>query len=300
MQTKSPGFQPAALLEVMHPVTWFAPMWAFACGIVSSGQPVLSHWLVILGGIVLAGPLVCGTSQVVNDWFDRHVDAINEPDRPIPSGRIPGRWGLYIALIMTGLSLALAWALGIWVFWAAVFGLALAWAYSMPPFRLKLNGWWGNGAVGLCYESLPWFTGAAVMVTALPDGAIIALALLYGAGAHGIMTLNDFKAIEGDTQMGVRTLPVQLGADGAARLACWVMAVPQVVVIALLLLWGHPWYALAVVGLLVVQGLLMIRFLRDPVRHARWYSGLGVPFYVSGMMISAFALRADALLAGAP
>ena len=43
--------------------------------------------------------MVCATSQAVNDWFDRHVDAINEPNRPIPSGRIPGRWGLYIALI---------------------------------------------------------------------------------------------------------------------------------------------------------------------------------------------------------
>jgi len=291
--------QPSAILEVMHPVTWFAPMWAFACGIVSSGQPVLSNILVILGGILLAGPMVCGTSQVVNDWFDRHVDAINEPDRPIPSGRIPGLWGLYISFIMTGLSLLLAWALGIWVLYAGLFGMALAWAYSMPPFRLKLNGWWGNGAVGLCYESLPWFTGAAIMTGGLPHWSVIALAVLYGIGAHGIMTLNDFKAIEGDTQLGVRTLPVQLGADRSAQVSCWVMAVPQVVVIALLLVWGHPWYALSVVGLLVVQGLLMIRFLKDPVKHARWYSGLGVPFFVSGMMVCAFAVRFDPALTGA-
>ncbi|MQX34949.1 chlorophyll synthase ChlG [Roseospira navarrensis] len=290
--------QPSAILEVMHPVTWFAPMWAFTCGVVSSGQPVLSHVLVILGGVLLAGPMVCGTSQVVNDWFDRHVDAINEPDRPIPSGRIPGHWGLYLSFIMTGLSLLLAWALGLWVLYAALFGLALAWAYSMPPFRLKLNGWWGNGAVGLCYESLPWFTGAAIMAGGLPHWSIIVLAALYGAGAHGIMTLNDFKAIEGDTQLGVRTLPVQLGARRSAQVACWVMAVPQVVVIGLLLGWGHHWHALAVVGLLVVQGLLMIRFLKDPVAHARWYSGLGVPFYVSGMMISAFALRFDPMVTG--
>jgi chlorophyll synthase len=290
--------QPAALLEVLHPITWFAPMWAFTCGVVSSGQPFLSNALFILGGIILAGPLVCATSQVVNDWYDRHVDAINEPNRPIPSGRIPGAWGLIIAIAMTLLSLAWAWMLGTWVFWAAVFGVALAWAYSMPPIRLKLNGWWGNGAVGLCYESLPWFTGAAVMVGGLPHPAIIALALLYGAGAHGIMTLNDFKAIEGDTKLGVRTLPVQLGADRAARVSCWVMAVPQAVVIAILLLMGHPWHALFVGGLLAVQGLLMIRFLKDPVKNALWYSGIGVPFFVSGMMISAFALRFDAGVAG--
>jgi hypothetical protein len=60
------------------------------------------------------------------------------------------------------------------------------------------------------------------------------------------MTLNDFKAVAGDRQMGVRSLPVQLGVDRAARVACWFMAVPQVVVIGLLLHWGQPWHAAGV------------------------------------------------------
>ena len=87
--------QPSAVLQLLKPVTWFPPMWAFACGAVSSGQSFGENWLLILSGMVLAGPMVCACSQAVNDWFDRHVDAINEPQRPIPSGRIPGRWGLY-------------------------------------------------------------------------------------------------------------------------------------------------------------------------------------------------------------
>ena len=137
-----------------------------------------------------------------------------------PRGRIPGRWGFYIACLWTALSLALAATLGLWVFLAAAFGLALAWTYSAPPLRLKQNGWWGNSAVAICYEGLPWFTGAAVMAASLPDSRVIALALLYSFGAHGIMTLNDFKSVEGDSQMGVRSLPVQLGVDerGRARL----------------------------------------------------------------------------------
>ena len=89
---------PAAVLELMKPVTWFPPMWAFMCGVVSSGVPVAGRWPFLIAGVVLTGPLVCGTSQVVNDWFDRHVDAINQPERPIPSGRIPGRWGLGLAV----------------------------------------------------------------------------------------------------------------------------------------------------------------------------------------------------------
>ena len=80
-------------LELLKPITWFAPMWAFGCGVVSSGVPVDERWWAVVVGVVLAGPMVCGTSQAVNDWFDRHVDAINEPERPIPSGRLPGAAG---------------------------------------------------------------------------------------------------------------------------------------------------------------------------------------------------------------
>ena len=282
---------PATILELLKPITWFAPMWAFLCGLISINAPLSERWGLVIAGTLLAGPLVCGTSQAVNDWYDRHVDAINEPDRPIPSGRMPGRWGFYIACIFTALSMAVAWILGEAVFIAAIFGLILAWAYSAPPFRLKLNGWWGNAAVGLCYEGLPWFTGAAVMSGALPTTNVMALALLYSFGAHGIMTLNDFKSVEGDTRMGVASLPVQLGVMRAAKLACIVMALPQMAAIALLLSWQMPIHA-AIVGLLLgIQFILMIRLLKDPRKYAAWYNATGTSAYVLGMMACAFALR---------
>lgn len=283
--------RPAAVLELLKPITWFAPMWAFACGIVSSGVPPLSRWSFVLAGVMLAGPFVCATSQAVNDWYDRHVDAINEPNRPIPSGRVPGRWGFYIACVWTLLSLIVAAALGQWVFAAAVLGLLLAWVYSAPPLRLKQNGWWGNSAVALCYEGLPWFTGAAVMAASLPDWRIIALALLYSIGAHGIMTLNDFKSVEGDARMGVASLPVQLGVDVAARLACIIMAAPQIFVIGLLVSWGRPLHAVGVAALLVGQFALMRRLLADPRAEAPFYNATGTTLYVLGMLLSAFALR---------
>lgn len=283
--------QPAAILTLLKPITWFPPMWAFACGMVSGGGSISDDFFIIIAGILLAGPLLCGTSQVVNDWFDRHVDAINEPDRPIPSGRIPGKWGLYIAICWTVLSALVASTLGIWVFTASILGLVLAWAYSAPPFRLKQNGWWGNTACAFCYEGLPWFTGAALITSVLPDSKIIILALLYSAGCHGIMTLNDFKAIEGDKRMGVNSLPVLLGAANAARLACVVMALPQFIVVALLFNWGLNNHA-ALVGLvLAIQIGLMFRLLKRPRELAPWYNATGISLYVTGMMISAFAIR---------
>jgi chlorophyll/bacteriochlorophyll a synthase len=282
---------PSAILELLKPVTWFPPMWAFACGIVSSGLPVMERWPMVVLGILLTGPLVCATSQAANDWYDRHVDAINEPNRPIPSGRIPGRWGLYIAIAWTLLSLAVASILGPAVTVAAAIGLALAWAYSAPPFRFKQNGWWGNTAVAFAYEGLPWFTGAAVMVGGLPGWQIILFAALYSMGAHGIMILNDFKAVEGDRIMGIRSLPVQLGEVRAARLACFIMAWPQVVVIGLLVGFSRPWHAAIIAVFLVVQGLLMARLLTDPKKFAPWYNATGITLYVLGMLVSAFALQ---------
>ena len=289
----APPTMPAfpAMLELLKPITWFAPMWAFGCGVVSAGLPLAGRWPLVAAGVLLCGPLVCGTSQAVNDWFDRHVDAINEPGRPIPSGRIPGRWGLAIAVVWTLVSLAVATLIGPWGFGAALFGMALAWAYSAPPLRLKRNGWWGNAAVAICYEGLPWFTGAAVMAAARPDWRVIVMALLYSAGAHGIMTLNDFKSVEGDLATGIASLPVRLGVGRAARLACVAMAVSQAVVVGLLLRWGHPYPAIAILLLIAAQLLLMQRLLLRPRALAPWYNATGTSLYVLGMLVTAFALR---------
>ncbi len=282
---------PAAALELIKPITWFPPMWAFLCGAVSSGVGFSGHWPMIGLGIILCGPIVCGMSQAANDWCDRHVDAINEPGRPIPSGRVPGHWGLFIALAMSALSLVVAFVLGPWGFYATLVAVIAAWAYSAEPIRLKRSGWWGPGLVGLCYEGLPWFTGAAVLAGGAPPLPVVIVALLYAIGAHGIMTLNDFKALEGDRVMDIHSLPVTLGPERAARIACVGMALPQVVVILSLASLGRPVHAAIILGLLLLQCLAMRVLLRDPKGRAPWYNATGVMLYVSGMMVAAFALR---------
>jgi len=283
--------EPAAMLRLIKPITWFPPMWAYLCGVISSGVAPSQNWPLVVLGVILAGPIVCGMSQAANDWCDRHVDAINEPDRPIPSGRIPGRWGLWIALAMSALSLFVGWQLGPWGFGATILGVLAAWAYSAEPVRMKKSGWWGPGLVGLSYESLPWFTGAAVLSAGAPSLPVVVVALLYGIGAHGIMTLNDFKALEGDRQMGVNSLPVTLGPEKAAKVACIVMTVPQVIVFGLLVFWDRPMHAAGVLAVIGLQFWAMTVMFKDPKGKAPWYNGTGVLLYVSGMMITAFAIR---------
>ena len=283
----------SAVTELFKPITWFPPMWAFACGVVASGVPLDGRWLLAVVGMLLAGPLVCATSQAVNDWFDRHVDAINEPQRPIPSGRMPGRWGLYVAIVWTAVSLAVATVLGPWGFGAAALGLLLAWAYSAPPLRLKRNGWWGNAACGVCYEGLAWVTGAAVMAGGAMPGRRIAGAgralqrrrarhhdaerlqvgrgrppdghpLAAGAAGRGPRRAGGLL-VHGAAAAGRDRAAAGAGASRGTR---WP--------------WRSCWLA---------QVVMMRRFLADPTARALWYSGFGVPLFVAGMMVSAFALR---------
>ena len=288
--------QPRAILTLLKPITWFPPMWAFACGSITGSDKIFDNLPIFFLGLLLTGPLVCASSQAVNDWYDRHVDAINEPNRPIPSGRIPGKWGLYIALIWSLISLWVGSFLGPIGFLATLLALVLAWFYSMPPMRFKNNGWLGNLACGVSYEGLAWVTGATLLSGGVvPSKPSLLLAGLYSASAHGIMTLNDFKAIEGDRQMGVRSLPVQLGAMKAAQVSAAFMLLPQLIVLALLLTWGKPNYAIVIGALMIGQMFLLRDFLRRPIEKALFYSGFGVPLLVSGMMVAAFAVNSLSL-----
>ena len=282
---------PGALLQLLKPITWFPPMWAFLCGWISAGPGTdLSGWS-LLAGVILTGPLVCGASQIVNDWYDQDVDALNEPDRPIPSGRVPGKTAFWFAVVWTAIAQTWAILLGPWVAAATGLGLVLAWAYSAPPLRLKMNGWWGNSAVAISYEGLAWITGAAIVIGGdLPAEPILLIALLYSIGAHGIMTLNDFKSVEGDLTIGIRSLPAQLGPTRAARVACLFMLLPQLIVILLLVRWGLMPSALAVSLMVVAQLLAMRKLLRDPKQFAPWYNATGVSLYVLGMMAVAIGL----------
>jgi chlorophyll/bacteriochlorophyll a synthase len=179
-----PAPRPAlpAVLELLKPITWFPPMWAFSCGVVSSGVAVGERWWLVAGGHRprraarlrhepggqrLVRP-ACGRDQraAAPDPVRTHSRALGPLHRNPVDGVVAGRRG----------------DAGPWVFWASVLGLALAWAYSAPPLRLKRNGWWGNAAVGLSYEGLAWITGAAVMRwVPCRTRSILLLALLYSS-----------------------------------------------------------------------------------------------------------------------
>ena len=279
-----------SLLELIKPVTWFPPMWAFLCGVVSVGALNSNNTILILSGLLLAGPLVCGMSQAVNDWCDRHVDAINQPERPIPSGRVSAGWGFFTGVTMSAISILFAYYLGSLIFCATIIGVLAAWLYSLEPIRLKRSAIFGPGVVAICYEGLPWFTGAAIFTISLPNKEVLIVLSLYALGAHGIMTMNDFKATKGDKLLGINSLPVILGRKPATLVACLIMLFPQLIVISLFYFWGSLILALTLAVCVLLQSLSMIFLIRDPEKNTPFFNMTGVLLYITGMMLSANGL----------
>jgi chlorophyll synthase len=172
-------------LQLTKPVTWVPLVWGVMCGAAASGN---YHWMwnpfdpndrdIALGAedalkgfvaMILAGPFLTGYTQTINDWYDREIDAINEPYRPIPSGAISeGEVIFQIWFLLLG-GLGIAYGLDVWaghdvptVLLLSIFGSFISYIYSAPPLKLKQNGWAGNYALGASYISLPWWCGQAV------------------------------------------------------------------------------------------------------------------------------------------
>ncbi|MEM8531479.1 MAG: chlorophyll synthase ChlG [Chloroflexota bacterium] len=281
----------ARSVGLMKPVTWFAPAWAFLCGAIASGAPLWSWQTLGLMalGVFLAGPIVCGLSQVINDYCDKDVDAINEPQRLIPSGLVSNKQVFITIGILSALALGLAWFLGEKVALLTAIGMVLAVIYSAHPVRAKRNGWIGNALVAISYEGLPWLAGHA----AFADITLVSLmvAIWYSVGAHGIMTINDFKSIEGDKMAGINTIPVMYGAWGGAWIAVLTMNTAQLFVIMILAASGR-WVAAAIIaGLFLLQLPFQARLIRDPKGQAVFYNATGILLFVLGMLVAAIGLR---------
>jgi chlorophyll synthase len=281
----------ASLRSFAKPGTWFAPMWAIMIGVVASPYsrfdvPTIAKTLLLM---VMAGPLLCAFSQVINDHFDRDVDAINEPLRPT-AVILGGRTIAIVASILAVLALGIAFSLGRTVGILATAGLLLALAYSAPPLRLKAgNGWLANAACAFSYEGFAWLAGTAAF-GALTDGGLI-LASLYSLGAHGLMTLNDFKSVKGDRALGLQSLPVMLGEKKALGVALWGINLFQALAIAYVFSTGY-WIAAIIMNILLVLQLpLQAKLTRNPEKYAPWYCASGIPLFCWSMLGAAIALR---------
>ncbi|KAL5720995.1 hypothetical protein ACHQM5_013608 [Ranunculus cassubicifolius] len=284
-------------LQLMKPVTWPPLVWGVLCGAAASGN---FEWNVesVAKSIVcmmMSGPCLTGYTQTLNDWYDRDIDAINEPYRPIPSGAISENEVITQIWVLLLGGLGFAGLLDVWaghnfptILYLALGGSLLSYIYSAPPLKLKQNGWAGNFALGASYISLPWWAGQALFGTLTWD--VVVLTLLYSVAGLGIAIINDFKSIEGDRAMGLQSLPVAFGVEAAKWMCVGAIDITQLSVAGYLLASGKQYYALALLGLIIPQVVLQFKyFLKDPFKYDVKYQASAQPFLVLGILVTALA-----------
>ena len=285
-------------LQLMKPITWIPLIWGVVCGAASSGNYVwkFEHVLVAAACMLLSGPLMTGYTQTINDYYDREIDAINEPYRPIPSGAIsiPQVQAQFIFLLVAGLGIS--FLLDQWaghenpvMFYLTLGGAFVAYIYSAPPLKLKQNGWLGNYALGASYIALPWWAGHALFGDL--NWTIVILTLIYSCAGLGIAVVNDFKSVEGDRALGLKSLPVMFGV-GTAAWICVVMIDTFQLGIAGYLVGIHENLYATILFMLILPQIVFqdMYFLKDPLENDVKYQASAQPFLVLGMLVAGLAL----------
>ncbi len=285
-------------LQLMKPITWIPLIWGVLCGAASSGQYrwTLENVLVAAACMLMSGPLMTGYTQTLNDFYDREIDAINEPYRPIPSGAISVPQAVTQILVLLGLGIGVSVLLDLWaghrfpiMLILTLGGAFLAYIYSAPPLKLKQNGWAGNYALGASYIALPWWAGHALFGTLTPT--VMVLTLFYSLAGLGIAVVNDFKSVEGDRQLGLKSLPVMFGVKTAAWIGVLTIDIFQAGIAVYLMSIGQPLLATVLVLLIVPQILFQdMYFLRNPLENDVKYQASAQPFLVFGMLATGIAL----------
>jgi len=291
-------------LQLMKPITWIPLLWGVVCGAAASGN---FHWsisnvLASFSCMIMSGPLLAGYTQTINDYYDKDIDAINEPNRPIPSGAISlnqVRLQIWILLLA---GLGVAYGLDIWaghsipsVLLLALGGSFVSYIYSAPPLKLKQNGWLGNYALGASYIALPWWAGQALFGQLTWTTALLTLA--YSLAGLGIAVINDFKSVEGDKALGLQSLPVAFGIKNASFISAGMIDIFQLAMVIVLISIGQHLASVILVLLIIPQITFQdIWLLRDPLKFDVKYQASAQPFLILGMLVTALAIGHSSLV----
>ncbi len=286
-------------VELADPVTWITPITMVICGAIATGRGTPgfhvaeSHDLLLVGlAALVCGPFGTGFSQSINDYFDRDLDAINDPARPIPSQRISLgaariNW-IVLGLATIGTSLILI-NQSIWVPVLAAIGLVLSAAYSIPPVKLKQHFWMGPPAVGFGYVFLSWVTGH--LIFAPMSWPSLVLALINSAIAAGLLFLNDIKSIEGDRKLGLHSMTVAFGARRTLLISYLIIGVCELMLLTMALLAGHLWATAVLALALLIPIMSQIQLYREPThKNFKRYIIASNPFVLLIQFMSAFII----------
>jgi geranylgeranylglycerol-phosphate geranylgeranyltransferase len=271
----------SGLFRIVRPVNSVMMGLAVLVGAAIGGGSLLPSSAQELALAFLAGFFLSGSAMAVNDYYDREIDAINEPERPIPSGAVSPGEALVVTGVFSVLGLGAAWLTSPGNLAIAV----LAWIAMMVYSTVgKRTGLPGNLIVSGCI-ALPFVYGGFMGGEAgLSHSMLFALvAFLANTGREVTKGIVD---VEGDKAAGVRTIAVSAGPSMAAwvSVACYILAVlvsVAPVYLGLVSFWYVPFVAVTDLGLIY----LSVSLLREPSReNSRMVKNRVLPLMLSGLL----------------
>lgn len=240
---------PSDYLEIMRPINSLMVGVAIIVGAAITGGMNILEDITIPVLSFITGFTISGASMAINDYYDREIDAINEPKRPIPSGRISPEGAVIFTALLSFIGLASSWLISIGAFAVALFAWIMMIAYSMWG---KKTGFLGNLMVSTCI-ALPFIYGGLLSGRIISSLSFSTLAFLSNTGREVTKGIAD---IQGDKAAGVGTVAVRYGASRAADIATifFLAAVASSVVpvyLSLVSYWYIPFVLVTDAGLIM-------------------------------------------------
>jgi len=199
-----------AYWEILRPVNSLMLGLAIVIGaLITGGTSVLNEPIILVLAFI-TGFSLTGASMAINDYFDQKTDEINEPERPLPSGKMEPVEALIITGLLSVIGIGASYLVSIRAFGLSVLAWLLMMSYSAWA---KKTGFLGNIIVSTCI-SLPFIYGGLIsgnLFTALNFSLI---AFLSNTGREITKGIVD---VEGDAESGVSTVAVYMGKDFAAK-----------------------------------------------------------------------------------
>ncbi len=236
------------LVEIMRPVNSVMLGLAIVVGAaVTGGASILGSPLTLVLSFV-TGFCMTGAAMAINDYYDREIDAVNEPGRPIPSGRVTPGEAVALAAALSVVGLGASYTISLSVTLVAAFSWVVMMLYSAWG---KRTGFPGNLMVSACI-SLPFIFGGLITGSILSSLYFSLMAFLSNTGREVTKGIVD---VEGDRGAGVNTVAVSKGPRTASVVASafYVAAVVSSLIppaLRLVSAWYYPFVAVTDLGLL--------------------------------------------------
>jgi geranylgeranylglycerol-phosphate geranylgeranyltransferase len=277
----------SGLVRLMRPINCAMMGFAVFVGAVLANPQFSSvDWLSILYGFV-TGFTLTAASMTINDYYDRAIDAINEPSRPIPSGSVSAREALAFVSVLSAVGFVFAYLTSVLCLMVAIISWIVVVTYVTVG---KRSGLPGNLLVSTCV-AIPFIYGSITVLSQVPLSVLLftLMAFLSNTGREITKGIVDVK---GDKAEGIKTLAVRYGEKNAAVVASlfYVSAVsltPVPWILSLVSFWFIPLVLVTDVGLVVSSAVLLKDYSRESARKIKklvllWFV-IGLLAYVFGV-----------------